>query len=63
MQIVQRSFACWALLFVVATAPLAIFVGCSRDGDEPSTENISEIAGTWTATKATFKGIDVDIEN
>ena len=43
-------------LFVVM-APLSIFVACSND--EPSTDRISEIAGTWTALKATFNGTDV----
>ena len=47
-----------ALLFVVVMAPHTFFVACSND-DEPSTERISEITGTWTATKATFNGIDV----
>ena len=50
-----------ALLFVVVLAPLTIFVACSDD-DEPSTDRISEIAGTWTATEATFNGIDVVLE-
>jgi hypothetical protein len=50
-----------ALLFVVVLAPLTIFVACSDD-DEPSTDRISEIAGTWTATEATFNGIDVVFE-
>ena len=47
-----------ALLFVVVMAPLTIFVSCSDD-DEPSTDRVSEIAGTWTATSASFNGIDV----
>jgi hypothetical protein len=34
-----------ALLFVVVIVPLTFFVACSDD-DEPSTERISEIAGT-----------------
>jgi hypothetical protein len=50
-----------ALLFVAVMAPLTFFVACSND-DEPSTEKISEIAGTWTATSATFNGIDVVLE-
>ena len=50
-----------ALLFIVVIAPLTLFVACSND-DEPSTEKISEIAGTWTATSATFNGIDVVLE-
>ena len=50
-----------ALLFFVVMAPHTFFVACSDD-DEPSTEKISEIAGTWTATSATFNGIDVVLE-
>ena len=50
-----------ALLFVVVMAPHTFFVACSND-DESSTERISEIAGTWTATKATFNGIDVVLD-
>ena len=49
------------LLFVVVMAPHTFFVACNND-DESSTERISEIAGTWTATKATFNGIDVVLE-
>jgi hypothetical protein len=48
------------LLFFVVIAPLAFFVACSDD--EPSTERVAEIAGTWTATSATFNGIDVVLE-
>jgi len=50
-----------ALLFFVVLAPLTIFVACSDD-DEPSTDRVSEIAGTWTATSASFNGIDVVLE-
>jgi hypothetical protein len=46
------------LIFVVVMAPLTFFVACSDD-DKPSTERVSEIAGTWTATNATFNGVDV----
>jgi hypothetical protein len=49
-----------ALLFIVVIAPLTFFVACSDD--EPSTERVAEIAGTWTATSATFNGIDVVLE-
>jgi hypothetical protein len=49
-----------ALLFIVVIAPLAFFVSCSDD--EPSTERVAEITGTWTATSATFNGIDVVLE-
>ena len=47
-----------ALLFVVIMVPLTMLVACS-DNDDPSTDRISEIAGTWTATAATFNGTDV----
>jgi hypothetical protein len=47
-----------ALLFVVVMVPLTFFVTCKED-DSPSTERVSEIAGNWTATKATFNGTDV----
>jgi len=47
-----------ALLFVVVMAPLTMFVACSKD-DGPSTDKVSEIAGTWTATSASFNGVDV----
>lgn len=47
-----------ALLFMIVIVPLTFFVACSDD-DEFSTEGISEIAGTWTAHRATFNGIDV----
>jgi hypothetical protein len=47
-----------SLLFVVVMAPLACSVGCKHDG-EPSAEKISELAGTWIATSATFNGVDV----
>lgn len=50
-----------ALLFIVVIAPLVFFVACS-DEDGPSTEKIAEIAGTWTATSATFNGVDVILE-
>jgi hypothetical protein len=46
-----------ALLFVVVIAPLTMFVACSDD--EPSTDRVSEIAGTWTATSTSFNGVDV----
>jgi len=48
-------------LFVIAMLAPTLFVGCSDD-DEPSTDRVSEIAGTWTATTATFNGIDVVLE-
>lgn len=51
-----------ALVGIVLMAALTFFVACSKDDDEPSTEKVSEIAGTWTATKATFNGIDVVTE-
>ena len=46
------------LLFVVVMTPLTFLVSCKKDG-ESSTERISEIAGTWTATSASFNGVDV----
>jgi len=59
LQVMKKTVL--TLLFVIILAPLTIFVACSDD-DEPSTDRISEIAGTWTATKATFNGIDVVME-
>jgi len=47
----------FTLLLFVMVSP-AFFVACSKD-DGFSTEKVSEIAGTWTATKATFNGTDV----
>jgi len=46
------------LLLVVVMAPLNVFVSCNKDGGT-SKEEISELAGTWTATSATFNGVDV----
>jgi hypothetical protein len=48
-------------LLLVATASLTMFVACSDD-DEPSTDRVSEIVGTWTATSASFNGVDVVAE-
>lgn len=50
-----------ALLVVVLMASLTIFNSC-KDDDEPSIDKVSEIAGTWTTTKATFNGTDVVLE-
>jgi hypothetical protein len=47
-----------ALLWGVVIAPLILFVTCKEE-DGLSTEKVSEISGNWTATKATFNGIDV----
>ena len=47
-----------ALLIIVFISPLTFFLACGGD-DEFSTEGVSEIAGTWTATYAAFNGIDV----
>lgn len=44
------------LAFVVAV--LTICTMCNKDNDL-SIGKVSEIAGTWTATKATFNGTDV----
>jgi hypothetical protein len=49
---------CLILLLVCMAFPLSFFTGCSKD-DGFSTEKVSEIAGNWTATKATFNGTDV----
>jgi hypothetical protein len=50
-----------ALLFIFVIAPLAFLVACSKDKGF-STEGIDEIAGTWTATSASFNGTDVVLE-
>jgi hypothetical protein len=47
-----------SILFAVVMAPLACLVVCKHDGG-PSDEKISELAGTWIATSATFNGVDV----
>jgi len=46
------------LLFVVVMAPLTFLVACKKDGDQVD-ERVSEIVGTWTATSASFNGVDV----
>ena len=46
------------LLFVAVAASLMFFSGCKKN-DVFSSEKISEIAGTWTATSASFNGVDV----
>ena len=46
------------LLFIVVMLPFTFFVSCNKDGDN-SDERVSEIAGTWTATSASFNGVDV----
>lgn len=46
-------------LFLVLT--FAFFTSCNDD-DEMSSEGVDEIAGTWTATSASFNGIDVVAE-
>jgi hypothetical protein len=35
-----------------------LFISCKKE-DELSNEGVSEIAGIWTATRATFNGVDV----
>ena len=46
-------------LFLLAVlASLTMLVACKKD-KESSEERISEIAGTWTATSASFNGVDV----
>ena len=47
-----------ASLFIFVIAPLAFLVACNKDKGF-STEGIDEIAGTWTATSASFNGTDV----
>jgi hypothetical protein len=44
--------------FMAMIASLTFFVACNQD-EGPSTEKVSEITGTWTATSATFNGVDV----
>ena len=46
------------LICVAVLAPFAIFHSCKKD-EGPSTEKISEIAGTWIATSTSFNGVDV----
>lgn len=47
-----------ALLFAAFLASFALFLSCGEK-DGLSIEKVSEIAGTWTATRATFNGTDV----
>lgn len=47
-----------ASFFLVVMASLTIFITCDKD-EGPSTEKVSEIAGTWTATSTSFNGVDV----
>jgi hypothetical protein len=49
------------VLLFITTAALTMFVACSDD-DEPSTDRVSEIVGTWTATSTSFNGVDVVAE-
>jgi len=49
----------YTILILVLFVPLSLFVSCGNDEDDISTDGIEEIVGTWTATKATFNGIDV----
>ena len=46
------------MLFLLVLAPLVVFQGCKKD-EEFTDERITEIAGFWTATSATFNGVDV----
>ena len=46
------------LLFVLILAALTFFVSCKKDGDQID-ERVAEIVGTWTATSASFNGVDV----
>jgi len=45
-------------LFVLVMATLTFLVSCNKD-DNQVDEKVSEIAGTWTATSASFNGVDV----
>jgi len=45
-------------LFVIAIAPMVLFTACDKD-EGLSSEKVSEIAGTWTATSTSFNGVDV----
>jgi hypothetical protein len=47
------------LFFVAVMVPVFLLISCKRDEDGFSTEKVSEIAGTWTATRASFNGVDV----
>jgi hypothetical protein len=47
-----------ALWFIVVIVSFTFFGACNK-ADEPSTEKVKEIAGTWTATSASFNGTDV----
>jgi hypothetical protein len=46
-------------IFLVLIITLLNFSLSCKDSEENSSERISEIAGNWTATKATFNGVDV----
>ena len=48
----------WTLLFLLLLAPLIVIQGCKKD-DEFTDDRIAEIAGLWTATSASFNGVDV----
>jgi len=45
-------------LFVAVMAALTFIVSCDKN-DNQADERVSEIAGTWTATSASFNGVDV----
>ena len=47
-----------ALFIFVLIIPLSFLVSCKEE-DEFSDERIADIAGFWTATSATFNGLDV----
>ena len=47
----------YAPLCMLLLVPLVFFPACSEDG--VSIEKVSEIAGFWTATRASFNGVDV----
>ena len=46
------------LFFLLLMAPVVFYTSCKKDGSSPD-ERIAEIAGFWTATSASFDGVDV----
>lgn len=55
----------YALLFAAILAFLTFFIACGGDDDPPLEGNnisMTDLAGTWSATSATFNGTDVVAE-
>ena len=55
----------YALLFTAILAFLTFFIACGGDDDPPLEGNnisMADLAGTWSATTATFNGTDVVAE-